>query len=296
LRSIAGTPSWLLLLFERLLAASGRETLRALYPNLELVVHGGVGFGPYRSRFAQLLGPSVRTAEVYPASEGFVAVDDGAADGTLRLLLDNGLFYEFVPVDELDKPEPTRHWIGNAEIGRDYALVLTTNAGLFAYVLGDTVMLTSRNPARLRVTGRTAQMLSAFGEHVSAGELDRAVEAAARDAGVAVTDYTAAPVHPDEADARGGHLLVIECAGLPPADIAAFVQVFEATLESGNDDYAAHRAGGRGLRSTSVRVVPSGRFAAWMRERGRLGGQNKVPRVINDPSLLATLIEEREGQ
>jgi hypothetical protein len=292
LRSIAGTPSWVLLLVERLLARSRAPDLASLFPALELVVHGGVGFAPYRDRFAQLLGGRARTAEVYPASEGFIASADEATtpdDPSLRLMLDNGLFFEFVPLDDIDSPNPTRHWIGNAEPGRDYALVLTTNAGLFAYRLGDVVRLTSRNPARLLVTGRTAQMLSAFGEHLSAGELDRAIEAAAREAGVTVSDYTVTAIPPDAEDARGGHLFVVESEPGPPKDAGRFAETLDRTLATGNDDYAAHRAG---MRPPALRFVPPGRFAGWMRARGRHGGQNKVPRVLADNHLLSMLLDE----
>ena len=290
IRCMTGTPSWLLLLFERLQAQSGGE-ISSLFPNLELVVHGGVGFAPYRRRFETLLGTRVRTEEVYPASEGFVAYADGAGDGSLRLLVDNGLFFEFVPLGELGGERPTRHWIGDAEPGQDYALVLTTNAGLFGYVLGDVVRLVSRSPARVTIIGRTRQMLSAFGEHLSAGELDRAIETAAHETGVAVAEYTAASVMPDERVARGGHMFVIECAGRAP-DAGAFAAVIERTLADGNDDYAAHRADGRGLRPTEVRFVPVGRFTDWMRARGKLGGQHKVPRVLEDRAALAALLEE----
>ncbi len=295
LRCVTGTPSWLLLLFERLMAATGAPDVATLFPSLELVIHGGVGFAPYRARFERLLGGRARTEEVYPASEGFVAYADGqASDGALRLLLDNGLFFEFVPPDQLDAASPTRHWIGDAEIGRDYALVLTTNAGLFGYVLGDVVRLVSRRPARIIITGRTRQMLSAFGEHLSGGELDRAVETAARSLDVAVSEYTASALPPTPQDARGGHLFVVECAGGARPDPQAFGSVLERVLADGNDDYAAHRAGGHGLRPTAVRFVPAGRFAGWMRARGRHGGQHKVPRVLDDPALLAALLKEDE--
>ena len=290
LRAISGTPSWLLLLFERLLASTGAPDLATLFPSLELIIHGGVGFEPYRARTAALAGPRATTKEVYPASEGFIAYADGGLP--LRLLLDNGLFYEFVPPEELDRPNPTRHWIGNATVGRDYALVLTTVAGLFAYVVGDVVRLTGRDPPRLLVTGRTAQMLSAFGEHLSAGELDRAIEAAAADAGVSVLDYTVFPIHPDAADGRGGHLFAIECAGGEIPDPRRFAQTLEATLAAGNDDYRSHRAGGAGLRPTDIRFLPRGRFTTWMRARGKLGGQNKVPRVLHDPGELAALLDQ----
>ncbi len=298
LRSIAGTTSWLLVLFERLLAAGGLATLAAMFPQLELVIHGGVGFGPYRRRITGLLGTGLlgtgpRPLEVYPASEGFIAFQDGAAeDEGLRVMLDNGIFFEFVPAGELDAPAPRRFWVGDVEPGVDHALVLTTNAGLFSYVLGDLVRVVSRNPFRLVVSGRTAHGLSAFGEHLSGGELDRAVAAAAGEAGLHVADYTVGVLMPDEADPRGGHLFAVECAGTAAPDaIRVFARTLDATLAAGNADYAAHRAGDTGMRPPEIRLLPPGRFARWMRERGRLGGQNKVPRVVTDQTLLARLLE-----
>ena len=293
LRCVSGTPSWLLLLFERLMAQSNAIDVASMFPHLELVIHGGVGFAPYRRRFERLLG-RVRTQEVYPASEGFIAYADGSADGSLRLLIDNGLFFEFVPLGELGRDAPTRHWAGNLEPGQDYALALTTNAGLFSYLLGDVIRVVSRRPVRIVITGRTSQMLSAFGEHLSGGEIDRAIEAAARETGVSVIEYAAASVHPDERDARGGHLFVVECVDGAAPDGAAFAAVLERVLADGNDDYKAHRAGGRGMRPTAVRFAQSGRFDEWMRSRGKLGGQNKVPRVLDLASLSALLGEETQ--
>ncbi len=294
LRSIAGTTSWLVVLFERLLAAAnattGAATLAELFPNLELVIHGGVGFSPYRRRVTALLGHGPRPVEVYPASEGFIGYQDGPEEAGLRVPLDNGIFFEFVPADELDAPAPRRFWVGDVEPGRDHALVLSTNAGLFSYVIGDLVRVVSRDPFRLVVAGRTAHGLSAFGEHLSGGELDRAVEAAAHAAGLHVTDYTVGVLMPDDADPRGGHLFAVECAGTPPGDAPAlFARVLDATLAAGNADYAAHRGGG--MRPPDIRLLPRGRFAHWMHARGRLGGQNKVPRVVTDPALLARLLE-----
>lgn len=293
LRSISGTTSWLLVLFERLLAASGAATLADMFPHLELVIHGGVGFAPYRRRFTALLGDGPRPLEVYPASEGFIGYQDGAETDGLRVPLDNGIFFEFVRPEELDAPAPRRFWVGDVAPGVDHALVLTTNAGLFSYVLGDLVRVVSRVPFRLVVAGRIAHGLSAFGEHLSGGELDRAIELAAREAGLHVTDYTVGVLMPDDTDPRGGHLFAVECADAAPDDASGrrFAAVLDATLAAGNADYAAHRAGGTGMRPPALRLLPPGSFARWMRERGRLGGQNKVPRVITDTTLLARLLE-----
>ncbi|HEX2255799.1 MAG TPA: GH3 auxin-responsive promoter family protein, partial [Afifellaceae bacterium] len=181
IRTIAGTPSWLLLYFDRLAQmAGGARRLAEYYPKLELLVHGGVNFAPYRPQFeAWLEGSGAELREVYPASEGFIAIADRGPGEGMRMVLDRGLFYELVPVEELDSAEPTRHWIGDAEPGRNYAIVLSSCAGLWAYVLGDTVRLVERNPPRLLVTGRTAYFLSAFGEHLTGEEIERAVAEAA---------------------------------------------------------------------------------------------------------------------
>lgn len=288
--SISGTPSWLLLFFELLGRQHPGARLRDLYPGLELVVHGGVGFAPYRAAFAAWLeGSRAETREVFPASEGFIAIADRGDGEGMRLELDNGLFYEFVRPAELDRPAPERRWIGDAELGVEYALVLSSNAGLWAYVIGDTVTLTGRHPPRLLVSGRTAWSLSIAGEHLIGQELDAGVAEAARAVGGTVADYAAAALPPDAGDARGGHIFLVELAGAAADAAPAFAQALDAALARQNADYAAHRGGGFGLRPPRVALVPPGTFAAWMRARKKLGGQNKVPRVIADPALLADL-------
>jgi hypothetical protein len=288
--SISGTPSWLLLFFEHLGRLHPGARLAQLYPELELLVHGGVGFAPYRTVFAAWLeGSRAETREVYPASEGFIAIADRGEGEGLRLLLDNGIFYEFVRPSELRAPAPARRWIADAEIGVEYAIVLSTNAGLWSYVLGDTVTLVGRAPPRLLVTGRVGWSLSVAGEHLVGAELDAGIAAAAAAVGGTVADYAAAAVAPDAADPRGGHLFIVELEGVGPDRAAGLAAALDAALARGNADYAAHRQGGFGLRAPRVVLVPPGTFAAWMRARGKLGGQHKVPRVISDPALLADL-------
>ncbi len=285
--SLSGTPSWMLLFFEALAALRPGARAAQLYPALELVVHGGVGFAPYRARFAAWLdGSAALTREVYAASEGFCAVADRGDDEGLRLILDRGLFFEFVRPAELDAANPDRRWIGDAEPGVDYALVLSSNAGLWSYVIGDTVRLLQTHPPRLLITGRTAWSLSVAGEHLIGAELDAAMTEAAAALGRRVIDYSAAPLPPDAADPRGGHRFAVELDG--PADAAAFAGALDAALARQNEDYAAHRAGGFGLRDPDVRLLPPGAFARWMAARGKLGGQNKVPRVLRDAAELAT--------
>ena len=295
IRTISGTPSWLLIFFEKLaeLKPKAPRRLVSYYPNLELLVHGGINFAPYRRGFEALLeGGHAELREVYPASEGFVAIADRGPGQGLRMILDNGLFYEFVPVEELDSPSPTRHWIGTAQPGVDYALVITSCAGLWGYILGDTVRLVDRAPPRLLITGRTGNVLSAFGEHLIDAEIEEAVAAAAVAIGAAVNDYVVAPLYPEHEGARGGHLFAVEFAepGLPASAVATFAETLDRALAASNADYAAHRAGGYGMRAPEIRAVAAGGFAAWMRARGQLGGQHKVPRIINDPALFRELL------
>ena len=287
LRSVSGTTSWLLILLERLRDATGRDRVLDAFPSLELVIHGGVGLAPYRARFDVVLEGVART-EVFPASEGFFAYADRADAAALRLLVDNGIFYEFVPVTELGAAEPTRLGIDAVELGVDYALAVTTSAGLFAYLVGDVVRFVDRAPPRIVVAGRTAQTLSFFGEHVTGGELDRAMAAAAGAAGIAIGEYTVSIVPPDERDARGGHLFVVETVDAP--DPARLADLLDRALAAGNDDYRAHRAGDGGMRPPALRLVPPGTFERWLRARGRVGGQVKVPRVLSDPAEAERLM------
>jgi hypothetical protein len=304
IRSIAGTPSWLLIFFERLFAhmPQRERKLHAFFPHLELVIHGGVNFTPYRPQFTALLeGSRAETREVYAASEGFIAVADRAPGEGMRVILDNGLFYEFVPLAELGNANPTRHWIGNAEAGIDYAIMVTSCAGLWAYVMGDTVRFVDLHPPRLLVTGRTSYYLSAFGEHLTGEEIEDAVSTAAAAIGAQIADFAVGSVFPNESRRLGGHLFVVEFSSpaLRPAEIKGFLQTIDDVLSRRNDDYRAHRAGGFGLDAPEMLSVAHGTFEAWMKARGRLGGQNKVPRIIADHQLFDSLCQfarARPGQ
>ena len=306
--AVAGTPSWLLIYFERLMEIAGARRggtprrIADIYPALELLSHGGVAWAPYRDRFAALLeGSRAETREVYPASEGFFAIADRGDGEGMRLQLDAGIFYEFIPVDEIGSAQPDCRWVGDVEPGVDYALAVTTCAGLWRYLVGDTVTVVERDPPRVLVTGRTSYMLSAFGEHVIGAEVEQAVAAAARAIGATVNDFSAGSVHPEEDGARGGHLYIVELgaegSGIGPDDArqARFAAELDATLCRLNDDYEAHRAGGYGMDAARVRFLPAGGFAAWMKSRGKLGGQNKVPRIVNDPELFAALRRFADG-
>lgn len=293
IRSIAGIPSWMLLFFDALVRRHpGRGTrLRDFFPALELVVHGGVNFAPYRPRFAEWLeGSHAETREVYAASEGFIAAADRGPGEGLRIILDNGIFYEFVPVAEIGAAAPTRHWIGNVETGIDYAPALTTCAGLWAYVLGDTVRFVSRDPPRLLVTGRLAYTLSAFGEHLTGEEIEAAVTTAAKAIGAGLRDFAVGALYPEKPGEIGGHLYIIEFERVVSAEERGLVAAaIDQDLMRRNLDYADHRAGGFGLLAPQIGVLRQGGFAEWMRRRGRLGSQSKVPRIIADPALFADL-------
>jgi hypothetical protein len=294
IRAITGAPNWLLLFFDRLDELKPRAGgLAGIFPNLELVIHGGIDFAPYRDRFRRLLqGTSAETREVYFASESSIAVADRGDGEGLRLLCDNGTFFEFIPVAELDHAEPTRHWLADVETGVEYALAVSTCAGAWAYLLGDTVRFLERDPPRLLITGRTGYLLSAFGEHLIAEQIEEAVGMAARSISGAVVDYSAGIDFP-ESEKVGSHLYVVEFAGTVPdaACMEAFARRLDQALAAANADYKERRAGDFGLQPPRAQAVKPGTFAAWMKRRGRLGGQHKVPRVINDAKLFTNLRE-----
>lgn len=290
IRSLSGTPGRMLVLFERLAALHPEHprTLAGLFPRLELIVHGGAGFAPYQPAFARWLdGSRAELREIYPASEGFIAAADRGPGEGLRLMLDHGLFMEFVPPEDVGTARPRRYWIGDAEPGRDYALALTSNAGLWSMLLGDRVRLLGLDPPRILMAGRLGQDLSLFGEHVTDAELDRAVAAAAAAAGCGVVEYTAYGFL--TGDGRGRHLVAIEPAS-GGIDTQAFALALDRALRHGNADYATHRFADVKLLPPLIKPVPSGGFAQWMARRRKRGGQNKVPRVIAEEALLGALL------
>jgi hypothetical protein len=291
IRAISGSANWLRLFADLVMAQDPARgpRLTAFYPNLELVVHGGTDFRPYRPYFQQILADShVDLREVYPASEGFIAIADRQYGEGLRLILDNGLFFEFVPVGELHAERPTRHWIGTLEAGVEDVVVLTTCAGLWSVAMGDTVRFVDTQCPRLLITGRTSYALSAFGEHVSGEQIDDAILGAVGLLGGELIDYTVGPVFPGPGQRAGRHLMIVEFAGAGP-DGERFVAEVDRRLQTANLDYRDLRAGGFAMLAPMLRMVPPGTFAGWMRARGRLGGQYKVPRVIADTGLFNDL-------
>ncbi len=294
IRVISGTPSWLLIFFERLfgLQPAGPRRLHRIFPDLELLVHGGVNFAPYRHQFEELLDCShAELREVYPASEGFFAIADRKPGEGMRLIVDNGLFYEFVAAEEISTGAPSRRWLADVRTHVDYALVISSCAGLWAYVVGDTVRFVDLHPPRLLVSGRLSYFLSAFGEHLTGEEIEVAVSEAADTLRARIADFAVGAVFPDATDSRGGHSYIVEFSEAAPegAQIEVFARALDEALSRKNDDYRAHRSRGFGLRPPEVIAVPHGTFAAWMKQRGQLGGQHKVPRIIADQALLGEL-------
>jgi hypothetical protein len=296
IRMISGVPAWMMIFFDALkaIAPNSAGGVASIYANLEMVVHGGVNFNPYIDRFRDILaGSHAELREVYPASEGFIAIADrGFGDG-LRLNLDHGIFYEFVPLEELSNPSPTRHWIGNVESDINYAVVMTTCAGLWSYIIGDTVRFVDTRAPRVLITGRTSYYLSAFGEHLIAEEIEDGITTASRAYNLAVTDYSVGPLYPKHEGELGGHIYVIEFTGeAPSADVlSAFALTLDQKLCQRNEDYDAHRSGGFGLKPPTIVPVAPGTFSTWMKRRGKLGGQNKVPRIITSLELLDDLLQ-----
>lgn len=295
IRTISGVPSWMLIFIDKLaeLKPDVPRKLTSYFPNLDLIIHGGVNFTPYLNQFLELMeGSHAELREVYPASEGFIAVGDRGYGEGLRLMLDNDIFFEFVPVEELESETPTRHWVKDVEKDVNYAVVMTTCAGIWSYVIGDTVRFVDLDPPRLLITGRTSYSLSAFGEHLIAEEVEDAIHTALTAEGLEVSDYSVGAVYPENQGELGGHLYILEMTNAKPdaGTVERLSTYIDKRLCERNEDYEAHRAEGYGLKAPQVRIVPEGFFAAWMKSRGKLGGQNKVPRLISKPELFDHLL------
>jgi len=283
--SISGVPTWTVVLIQHILAKRAAQgntsaSLLDVWPNLEVFFHGGVSFAPYRQQFQALIpSPAMRYMECYNASEGFFAIGDDPARDDMLLMLDYGIFYEFIPMEHFGESHPITHTIEEVELNRNYAMVISTNGGLWRYIIGDTVMFTSLQPFRLRITGRTKQFINAFGEELMVDSAEKAVAEACAATGAMVSNYTAAPLHfPDQG---GAHEWLVEFER-DPNDFARFCSVLDRTLQTLNSDYEAKRHKDMALRPPIIHIMPNGTFYAWMRGRNKLGGQHKVPRLSNE--------------
>jgi phenylacetate-coenzyme A ligase PaaK-like adenylate-forming protein len=282
--SMAGVPTWLIVLLKRILEITGKKNINEVWPGLELYMHGGVSFVPYRNQFNELIGAPINYIEIYNASEGFFAAqDDANADGML-LMCDHGIFYEFLPAEQHGNPAAETIQLQDVEVGRQYALVITTNGGLWRYMPGDTIQFTSLDPFRLKVSGRIKHYINAFGEEVIVDNTDKAVATACEATAAVVADYTVAPVYFSE-NSNGAHEWLIEFEK-QPENLEQFVSELDTALKNNNSDYEAKRTKDIALRMPVVEAVPPGTFINWLRSKGKLGGQHKVPRLSNERNTL----------
>jgi hypothetical protein len=286
--SISGVPTWTLLLIKRILEITGKQTLKDVWPCLELYIHGGVSFTPYKEQFQKLIGPGCHYLEMYNASEGFFAAQDDPSVEGMLLFLDHGIFYEFMPTEEYGKEKPRTIGLSKVELDKNYALVISTNGGLWRYLVGDTIKFTSLSPLRIVVTGRLKQFINAFGEEVMVDNTDKAIAAAAKTTGLVVKDYTAAPIYFGDQN-QGAHEWLIEFENMPD-NLSAFTIALDENLKSLNSDYEAKRYKDIALGLPKITALPGGLFHTWLKNKGKLGGQHKVPRLSNDRRYIDELL------
>ena len=281
----AGVPSWNMVLMKHILEYTGKNNILEVWPDMELFIHGGVCFEPYREQYRRLFpSPDMNYLETYNASEGFFALQDDPQRNDMLLMLDYGVFYEFIPVEQLGKEFPDVYTLDQVETNHNYAMVITTNAGLWRYIIGDTVVFTSLYPHKIRISGRTKQFINAFGEEIIMDNAEKALKVACRATRAVVSEYTAGPVYMNS-DRNGAHEWLIEFEK-EPDDLSLFTQYLDRALCSLNSDYEAKRNNNITLNMPIVHSMPKGAFYNWMKQRGKLGGQNKVPRLSNDRRYL----------
>ena len=279
--SIAGVPTWTIALIKKVVAKAEAKNILEVWPNLEIFFHGAVSFEPYSKLFSELI-PSTKMhyMEAYNASEGFFAIqDDISLIGEMLLMPDYGVFYEFIKMSEYGKENPKVYTMADVNIGENYAMIISNNAGLFRYSIGDTVQFTSLFPHRIKITGRTKHFINAFGEEVVVHNTDMAIKEACSQTGASIFDYTVCPIFIDK-DKKGGHEWVVEF-GKEPESIDSFVDILDSKLREINSDYDAKRFKDIVLQKLVLHSVPQGTFYKWMKMNDRLGGQNKVPRLSN---------------
>jgi len=286
--SLAGVPTWTIILIKRILEISGKKTLKEVWPNLELYMHGGVSFTPYRGQISKLIGAPINYLEMYNASEGFFAAQNMPDDEGLLLFTDHGIFYEFLPAEEYRKPNAKTIGLKEVQLYKNYALVISTNGGLWRYLLGDTIQFTSLRPFKIKVTGRLKHYMNAFGEEVIVDNADKAIAIASSKTNSVVKDYTAAPVFFSEQN-NGAHEWLIEFE-TPPQDLDSFTFELDEALKSVNSDYEAKRYKNIALRLPVVHCLPKDTFNKWLKSKGKLGGQHKVPRLSNERKMIEEIL------
>lgn len=287
--AFAGVPSWYLVLFKRVLERTGKQNLLEVWPNLEVFAHGGVNFEPYREQYHKLIpSDQMHYIETYNASEGFFGIQDNEHRDDMLLMLDYGIFYEFIPMNEFGSENPQVIGLEDVEINKNYALVISTNAGLWRYIIGDTIKFTCKYPFKIKVTGRTKHFINAFGEELIIDNAENALKIACQHTGAIVNEYTAGPIFIGD-NQKGAHQWIIEFAK-SPEDLEHFTQILDNTLKTLNSDYEAKRHKNLALELPHIIEAPKGTFFQWMKQRGKVGGQNKIPRLANDRKYLDELM------
>lgn len=286
--SFAGVPSWMLVLMNKMLEETGKGNLLELWPNLEVYFHGGVNFEPYREQYEKILPKKdFKYYEIYNASEGFFAIQDLNYSSDLLLMLDYGIFYEFIPMDTFGTPNQKIIRLADVELFKNYAIVITTNSGLWRYMIGDTVRFTSLNPYRIRVTGRTKHHINVFGEELMVENTDQAIAQACKITHAEVVDYTVAPIFM-EGKEKGAHEWMIEFKN-PPADLAQFQKILDESIQALNSDYEAKRYNNMTLNPLVINIARKNLFYDWLKDNSKLGGQHKIPRLSNQRDYLEQL-------
>lgn len=286
--SLAGVPTWTLILLKRILEIKGKQTIREVWPNLELYINGGVSFVPYREQFEKIIGAPINYLEIYNASEGFFAGQEKPENDGMLLFTEHGIFYEFMPVEEYGKGNPRTVGLDKVHCGVNYALVISTTGGLWRYLVGDTIQFVSLNPFKIKVSGRLKHYMNAFGEEVIVDNTDRAIARASELTGAVVTEYTAAPVY-FSIGGNGTHEWLVEFER-KPASMEQFVAELDNALKALNSDYEAKRHRDIALRMPIVHALEQGTFHEWLRSKGKLGGQHKVPRLSNERRILEEIL------
>lgn len=286
--SLAGVPTWTLLLLKRILEIKSKTTIKEVWPNLELYINGGVSFVPYKEQFDKIIGGKINYLEIYNASEGFVAAQVSPDDDGMLLFTEHGIFYEFMPVEEYGSKNPLTVGLKDVVIGKNYALVISTTGGLWRYLIGDTIQFTSLNPYKIKISGRLKHYMNAFGEEVIVDNSDKAIAFAAEKTNAVVNDYTAAPVYFSD-NSNGAHEWLIEFEK-EPDDMDVFTAELDKALKNINSDYEAKRHKNIALRMPLIHSLAKGTFRQWLRNKGKLGGQHKVPRLSNERVILEEII------
>jgi phenylacetate-coenzyme A ligase PaaK-like adenylate-forming protein len=285
---LAGVPTWTLLLLKRILEIKDKKTIKEVWPNLELYINGGVSFIPYKNQFDKIIGAPINYLEIYNASEGFIAAQEKPNDEGMLLFTEHSIFYEFLPAEEYGKAVPKTIGLTKVQLNKNYAIVISTTGGLWRYVIGDTVMFTSLNPYKIKITGRVKHYMNAFGEEVMVDNADRAIATAAQKTNAVVQDYTAAPIFFSENE-NGAHEWLVEFDTVP-SSIEEFTKELDAALQNVNSDYEAKRQKDIALRMPVVRILKPGTFTEWLRTKGKVGGQHKVPRLSNERRIVEEIL------